>query len=542
MNRSVLLLSAIGAALLAGAPARADSSLPWNDEVGQWFVAPFVGMTFVDDDRLLDDDLIYGASVGKHLDERWSAQLTGYSSDFDNDGLRPEWTWPATFDGSISGLSFDLMRVFARDSRISPYLLGGAGYQTSDYEGTEGDSNVSASLGLGLMWDLARSADGSRTVQLRPEVRSRWDLQRGDTLNDLVAQIGLAFGFGPPPVVAADQVLRDGEAEARAALPARHERVEDRVLQLGRHARPVVLDLDAGDDSIASAADAGVRERARAQHDASPLAHGLDRIAPEIEQRLDDLVAIQPQARQARIVIALDRDACGRFRGQQVTDVLHQLVDIDGLLPRRLAGAEQRVDERRQPIGFGDDHRRVFVQAWIPELALEQLRRPAQATERILDLVCKLPNHRATAAELRQQRVLAQDSLVLGDVGNLDDDPAREARRLERRDRQVDEARRRGRATLERELAPRVLCARASRTSDHRLEFGVSLEHLADRSASRVVAADGEQILGRLVKVQDRAFGIEPQHARREAVEQLGEFRARGTKGGSGIRGHVTPP
>ena len=206
MNRSVLLLSAIGAALLAGAPARADSSLPWNDEVGQWFVAPFVGMTFVDDDRLLDDDLIYGASVGKHLDERWSAQLTGYSSDFDNDGLRPEWTWPATFDGSISGVSFDLMRVFARDSRISPYLLGGAGYQTSDYEGTEGDSNVSASLGLGLMWDLARSADGSRTVQLRPEVRSRWDLQSGNTLNDLVAQVGLAFGFGAPrpvPEVAA---------------------------------------------------------------------------------------------------------------------------------------------------------------------------------------------------------------------------------------------------------------------------------------------------------------------------------------------------
>ena len=54
MNRSVLLLSAVGAALLAGAPARADSSLPWNDEVGQWFVAPFVGMTFVDDDRLLE--------------------------------------------------------------------------------------------------------------------------------------------------------------------------------------------------------------------------------------------------------------------------------------------------------------------------------------------------------------------------------------------------------------------------------------------------------------------------------------------------------
>ena len=36
---------------------------------------PFVGETFVDDDRLLDDDLHYGVAFGKHLNEDWSAQL-----------------------------------------------------------------------------------------------------------------------------------------------------------------------------------------------------------------------------------------------------------------------------------------------------------------------------------------------------------------------------------------------------------------------------------------------------------------------------------
>ena len=51
--------------------------------------------------------------------------------------------------------------------------------------------------------------------------------------------------------VAADEVLRDREAEAGAVRAARHERIEDRVLELGRHARPVVLDLDAGDDAVA---------------------------------------------------------------------------------------------------------------------------------------------------------------------------------------------------------------------------------------------------------------------------------------------------
>ena len=77
----------LGAALLVSAAAQADdSSLPWNDEVGQWFVAPFAGYTWVDDDRLLDDDIVYGASVGKHLSDHWTLQLTGYTSEFDNAG------------------------------------------------------------------------------------------------------------------------------------------------------------------------------------------------------------------------------------------------------------------------------------------------------------------------------------------------------------------------------------------------------------------------------------------------------------------------
>jgi len=199
MMKSSVLVSAVALGLAAAAPALADdSSHPWNDEVGQWFLAPFIGWSMLDDERLLEDGIHWGGSVGKHLSDQWSAQVTGYTGDFDNDGKKPEWTWPASYDGSISGASLDLMRVFARDGRFSPYILGGIGYQRSDYEGAEGDSNVTASLGLGAMWDLARSDDGSRTVQLRPEVRSRWDMQTGDTLNDILAQVGIAFGWGPP--------------------------------------------------------------------------------------------------------------------------------------------------------------------------------------------------------------------------------------------------------------------------------------------------------------------------------------------------------
>ena len=96
MKKSLVLFSAIGLAMLAGAPARADdSSHPWNDEVGQWFVAPFIGYAWLDSSRLLDDGAYWGASLGKHLSEDWSAQISGYTGDYDNNGQKiPAGTGP----------------------------------------------------------------------------------------------------------------------------------------------------------------------------------------------------------------------------------------------------------------------------------------------------------------------------------------------------------------------------------------------------------------------------------------------------------------
>ena len=53
------------------------------------------------------------------------------------------------------------------------------------------------------------------------------------------------------------------------------------------------------------------------------------------------------------------------------------------------------------------------------QLALEQLRRPAQAAQGIFDLVRELPHHQAAAIEARQQVVLARDALALRRVGDL---------------------------------------------------------------------------------------------------------------------------
>jgi hypothetical protein len=54
--------------------------------------------------------------------------------------------------------------------------------------------------------------------------------------------------------------------------------------------------------------------------------------------------------------------------------------------------------------------------------------------------VRELANHRAAAAELREQRVLTRDALVVGGVGELDQHAADAARRIERRDGDVEHA------------------------------------------------------------------------------------------------------
>ena len=205
MKAHAVLASVISTALLGGATASAEQ--PWDAEVGHWFATPFVGYAFLDSDRLLDDGVYWGGSLGKHLSEKWSAQITGYTGNYDNNGeKKPEWSWPASFDGSISGASLDLMRVFARDGKVSPYVLGGIGYQSDNYDGLEREDNLTLAVGAGVMWDLMRSKDGSRSIQLRPEVRGRWDLQSGGSLFDTLAQVGVAFGWGPPrPAPAAEE-------------------------------------------------------------------------------------------------------------------------------------------------------------------------------------------------------------------------------------------------------------------------------------------------------------------------------------------------
>ena len=65
--------------------------------------------------------------------------------------------------------------MFARKSAVSPYITFGAGYLDNDYYIGSGRSGPLAQAGLGLMIDIAQNDAKTFVLQLRPEVKMRYD-------------------------------------------------------------------------------------------------------------------------------------------------------------------------------------------------------------------------------------------------------------------------------------------------------------------------------------------------------------------------------
>src|SRR5690606_16578233 len=188
MNRSLLKLAISAAVLGSAAHAHAGA------EVGQMTLGVAGMWTETDSDRRLDDAFGLSYSIGYVMSERWDFLLNGFSGNHDD--LAPGATW----DREIKGLTLDFARVFDRDSRISPFLLMGAGIV--DQRRIDGpDKEVVGKLGVGLTADLVEYSRSK--LQLRGDVAARGSVGRG--IIDTVATLGLQMAFGSPrvaPVVA----------------------------------------------------------------------------------------------------------------------------------------------------------------------------------------------------------------------------------------------------------------------------------------------------------------------------------------------------
>src|SRR5690606_18266840 len=181
--------------------------------------------------------------------------------------------------------------------------------------------------------------------------------------------------------------------------------------------------------------------------------------------------------------------------------------------------SEQRIDERREAIGFADDDRGVLAHRRIAQLPCEQLGGAAQSAERIFDLVRQLTNHQAAAADLREQRGLARDALMLSRIGELDDEAGGCRRIFERRHRAIDDELAFAVDGSQRQLAARVRTPSLDCALHDALEPGGVRNELFERATARLIATDAEQRLGRYVQKLNAVSLIDDQDARAEPVE-----------------------
>ena len=100
---------------------------------------------------------------------------------------------------------------------------------------------------------------------------------------------------------------------------------------------------------------------------------------------MQDLLCVTDHLGDARIVVALDHHQAGVLGGDQGVHPLQHLVDVAGPIFRQLIGSEHAVDEVPQAVRLVDDDIGVIAEIGIFEFSGQQLRRTADAAQRVLD-------------------------------------------------------------------------------------------------------------------------------------------------------------
>ncbi len=112
---------------------------------------------------------VYGLDVGIPLSPEWRVEL-----DLNGASLRQR---SGSGHTDLDAGGFSLLRLFNRDGRIAPFVSAGAGAirnTAAPQTGLAAHTEFMAEPATGVLVRLWESADGSRQLALRPEVKVRW--------------------------------------------------------------------------------------------------------------------------------------------------------------------------------------------------------------------------------------------------------------------------------------------------------------------------------------------------------------------------------
>lgn len=176
--------------ILCGLLASACAAAAADDEVGHWYINPYLGGIYADGYNTRSNDFDYGVGFGNHFAQDWSLELN-YNRASLNDKLDGNRT-------TLSGLTLDLLRVWNRDARVTPYLSAGAGLLRVGASGFDNQDFLAGQLGAGAFIRLWENPDASQSFSLRPDFKARWNRPgaSGATV-DYLYTLGFTFSWGP---------------------------------------------------------------------------------------------------------------------------------------------------------------------------------------------------------------------------------------------------------------------------------------------------------------------------------------------------------
>ena len=140
----------------------------------------------------------------------------------------------------------------------------------------------------------------------------------------------------------------------------------------------------------------------------------------------------------------------------------------------------------------------------------------------------ELADHQAAAVEAREQVVLARDALALRGVGELEQQ-VRAGEPIEGSDRHVERARLARRPGRAQRRARGRRCSRRSSSTRRRMppsRLGL-VQEIRERSAARLLQAEGEQVLRGDVGIHRAQLRVEHDDAGGERIEQVGRVEMR---------------
>lgn len=205
MNKIIAAAGLLMLALASAPHALADA------EPKQWYLTGMASYIDDDVDRVVDDGVFGGqGGVGYALSDHWN--IEAYVSYAALDG-------PNEITQLAGGL--DLQLLFARASRLTPYLFVGAGYMEVNPKVGSTEQGETYSGGAGVLADIF----GSSPVALRLEYRYRHDEVLTEPRDDQIVSLGLQIPFGgkrpvPVPVAPPDpDTDGDGVPDSRDQCP-----------------------------------------------------------------------------------------------------------------------------------------------------------------------------------------------------------------------------------------------------------------------------------------------------------------------------------